>query len=179
MIKRTIKWEKFRNPLLNVSPDEDGERIMVRNTPFGPEGMRFNPDFPEEQVYIAHTNFDIDDDVKEILDNMEGIEIVEVYSAYRMRVTIGKAFNPKRIRRLIKERLCYSSPPKLKFGEETDLNIYKETLRLNSQDKLWFMYVLPNGSFESQTFDNEEDREKCILKYEHVRKSIGGVILAP
>jgi hypothetical protein len=177
MNKRTIKWEKFRNPLTVVGAEDDGERVMIRSTPFGPEALRLNPDFPSEQVYIGHTNFDIDEEVKNAIENTEGVEILEIYSSYRMRVTIGKAFNPKRIRRMIRRKLCFPNQG-LQFDEGTDLKIYQETLRLKTNNKPWMMYILPNGEFESFTYDTDDELENSIMKYENVREGIGGVILS-
>lgn len=177
MNKRYIKWEKFKNPLIAAgSNDEDGGRVMVRSTPFGVEGLQLNPKFPTEKVYVAHTNFDIDENIFNIVDNTEGVEICEIYSPYRMRVTIGKAFNSKRVRRLINEKLC-SENKLYNFDDVSNMKIYEETLRLKSQDKPWSMFILPNGSFESKIFTSEESMENILVEWENVRKRIGGVIL--
>lgn len=176
-MNKTIKWEKFKNPLVNVnSPDEDG-RVMIRSTPFGPEAMQLNPDFPTEKVFIGHTNFDIDEEVINIIDNTEGVEILEVYSPYRIRITIGKAFNSKRIRRKIKERLCGNNK-KFNLNEEADIKIYQETLKLDKQKNPWLMYVLPNGSYESRIAKDENDLENIMMEFETIRDSIGGIILS-
>lgn len=177
-MNKTIKWEKFKNPLLNVNAsEEEGGRVMIRSTPFGPEAMQFNPDFPSEKVFIGHTNFDIDEEVINLIDNTEGVEVLEVYSSYRMRITIGKAFNSKRIRRKIKEKLCGNNK-RVNFNEEADIKIYQETLRLNKQDKPWLMYILPNGSYESRIAKDENELENIMFDFEIIRDSIGGAIIS-
>lgn len=179
MNKRIIKWEKFHNPLLNINDngEEDNSKIVVRATPFGPEGWKLNPDFPSEKVYIGHTNFDLDEDIKNILDNIDGVEILEIYSPYRMRITIGKAFNAKKIRRIISETLCNTNA-KMNFDEQTNVDLYRETLKLNRDGKPWAIYVLPNGKYENIIGENEQDLENKISHYENIRNSIGGTIIS-
>lgn len=178
MNKKTIRWEKFRNPILPVNKDDEEEsgRMMVKITPFGVEGLQFNPEFPAERVVIAHTNFDIDDIVQSTIENVDGVEILEVYSPYRMRITFGKAFNPKKVRRLITEKLCYS-PKQYKFDDDSNVNIYKETIRLNSESKPWSIFILPNGKYETKVFDDEDEMEKTLLQWESIKQRIGGTIL--
>ena len=48
--------------------------------------------------WTAHTNFRIDGEVKETLDQIEGIESLDIYTQYRMRISIGKAFNSMDVR---------------------------------------------------------------------------------
>lgn len=177
MMNKHIKWEKFTNPLLPVlaEGEEEAGRVMVRSTPFGVEGLKFNPNFPSEKVYIAHTNFDIDAGVKASVENTDGVEIVEVYSPYRMRITIGKAFNGKKVRYIITKKLCEVNS--YNFTDKVNISLYKETINLKSQNKPWSIFVLPNGSYESKSFSTEGEMMDTVNQWQLIKSKIGGLIL--
>lgn len=177
MSKRKIRWEKFRNPLLPVGETEENGRVALRATPFGVEGLQFNQEFRPEHTYILHTNFDIDESVKITIENIEGVEILEIYSPYRARITIGKAFSAKSIRRLINDRLC-SEAKKYNFDDDTNMKIYTERIKMKNQEHPWSMFILPNGNFESRIFVDQYQMEDTITKWEDIRQIIGGVIIA-
>jgi hypothetical protein len=43
--------------------------------------------------WVAHTNFNISEHIKQVVEETEGIETLEILSRYRMRVGIGKCFD--------------------------------------------------------------------------------------
>ncbi len=43
----------------------------------------------------GHTNFNITDGVKEIVNKTDGVETFDIFTRYRMRIGIGKIFKPK------------------------------------------------------------------------------------
>lgn len=177
MNKRRVRWEKIHNPLLPAGlPEEETGRIALRSTPFGVEGLQFNPEFPSERAYIAHTNFDIDELVKSTVENIEGVEILEIYSPYRMRITVGKAFNPREVRRVITEKLCREIKH-YNFDEATNVKIYQETLKMKKQNELWSIFILPNGNYESMIFSDKNEMENTLSNWESIRQRIGGIIL--
>ena len=180
MNKRRIKWEKLENPLLHINDegevDNEG-RVMIQVSPFGAAGYKFNPNFPNEQAYVGHTNFDISDDILQYIKDIDGVEVVQVISPYRFRVIVGKAFSGRKIRRKITEELC-GQDDVLGYDIENDVGIYRETLKLRSQKKPWGIYILPNGKFETVIRDTEDELEKELSKYNYIRENIGGVILS-
>jgi hypothetical protein len=42
--------------------------------------------------WMGHTNFDITKKVAEIIEKTEGVESLDIYTRYRFRISIGKAF---------------------------------------------------------------------------------------
>jgi hypothetical protein len=42
--------------------------------------------------WTGHTNFDITKNIALLLDNIEGIETLDIFTRYRFRIGIGKAF---------------------------------------------------------------------------------------
>lgn len=55
--------------------------------------------------WIGHTNFDITVNIKNILDNMAGVEVLKILSRYRFFVGVGKLFDFKEVRKNIEENL--------------------------------------------------------------------------
>jgi hypothetical protein len=42
--------------------------------------------------WVGHTNFSITKDVVDIIENTDGVEILDIFTRYRFRVAIGKCF---------------------------------------------------------------------------------------
>jgi len=55
--------------------------------------------------WMGHTNFDITNETKNILNKIEGVEIMRICSRYRFFVGIGKMFDFKNVRSLIEKAL--------------------------------------------------------------------------
>jgi hypothetical protein len=117
----TIIWEKWRDPFgededfdenlenfLGDSEDEyDNElesnllnpivnqkKIRVVATPMGivpineytSSGKIFN-------FWVGHTNFDLTKNIGLLIESIEGVESLDIFTRYRFRIAIGKAFN--------------------------------------------------------------------------------------
>jgi len=113
-----IVWEKWKDPFGYINEDDlpdDGigdffdeesddnipmlseksipKQVKVISTPMGivplnehtASGKIFN-------FWTGHTNFNITKGVSTILDNAEGVETLDVFTRYRFRIGIGKAF---------------------------------------------------------------------------------------
>ena len=48
--------------------------------------------------WIGHCNFNLTDDIKNEMDNVEGIEVLKICSRYRFFIGIGKMFDFKNVR---------------------------------------------------------------------------------
>lgn len=55
--------------------------------------------------WVGHTNFDITEDVKNIVDTCKGVEILKIHSRYRFFVGIGRMFEFSDVRKQIEESL--------------------------------------------------------------------------
>lgn len=56
-------------------------------------------------LWIAHTNFRMSFDLKDFINNIEGIESFELISPYRWRFSIGKLFNEDSIKKLMEDKI--------------------------------------------------------------------------
>ena len=51
--------------------------------------------------WVAHTNFNLTEKIKNQLDKIEGVELLKIYSRYRFLVGVGRMFDFKDVRRKI------------------------------------------------------------------------------
>ena len=177
---RKIVWKKWVNPIKYINQqgeESENSNILLQHTPFGVMPVKLNAElYQNKNIFIGHTNFDIDEDIKYIIEETPGVESLEVFSPYRFKIVVGTAFHNKRVLRDIKTRLCNDNIG-YDFSIEDSNDIYKHTLELRKNSKPWFIYILPNGKYESFTFNNEDDLENKIKEYSDIRDIIGGVIL--
>jgi hypothetical protein len=122
--------------------DFGGGNTKLMPTPFGLAVIdnSVNP-FKNMQLLQFHTNFPITHEVKDIIEETPGIEILKILTQYRGVISVAKLFNSTEVRREVGNRLI----PK----NEIPNNIIKEKvveLKTKLQDySNWAIIVLPNG----------------------------------
>lgn len=176
---KKIKWSKWNNPItdldINGSEIEEG-RIVIKNTPFGLQPAKINNNnLIKNRTYIGHTNFDLDEDCKQILDQTPGVESVEIETSYMFRVVIGAAFNKKAVKISIEQALCQSDD--MEISPDCKTKIYQEQERLRQQGKLWGIFILPNGNYESFVADSNKELSNKLHLYNSIRHRIGGQLI--
>lgn len=55
--------------------------------------------------WIGHTNFNITSKIADIIEKTEGVETLDIFTRYRFRIAIGKAFEDSTIMRLINSKI--------------------------------------------------------------------------
>ncbi len=103
--KHRVIWEKFENPY--QPPEEEDEEEYVDSyekegqvqqmhpvvlTPQGPVGIYNLSDVMN--FWIGYTDFIITKPIIKLIDKTSGVESLEVFTPYRMRISIGKLFKP-------------------------------------------------------------------------------------
>ena len=53
--------------------------------------------------WVAHTNFNLTEKIKDNLDDVEGVELLKVFSRYRFLVGVGKMFDFSEVRKEIEK----------------------------------------------------------------------------
>lgn len=198
MNKRSIMWKKWVDPFA-VFDDElekkkeeltDGEDLdsdkevksfkglKVLNTSFGivpvnDENISSN----NFDFWVGHTNFNITEDVINVLNTIPGIEILDVFSRYRFRISIAKHhdFTFREVRKNIDNALCGNDESKER-GVVTKLVQLQEKV---SEYKHWAIMSLPNGVITSivSNSDNDEKFLKQLNLYIQLRNSIHAIVL--
>ncbi len=94
---------------LNLKEDDLEDDVEILNAGMM---MPMNPKIFDElsmitnfDCWIGHTNFDITNDTKKILDNTEGVEVLKIFSRYRFFIGVGKMFKFQDVRNNIEKQL--------------------------------------------------------------------------
>jgi len=57
------------------------------------------------KFWIGHTNFNITNDISSLIEKIDGVEILDIFTRYRFRIAIGKAFKDRDVMQKIQETL--------------------------------------------------------------------------
>lgn len=208
--KRTIIWEKWVDPMGTRQDDDLDEFVREEHmsdyekseteerkasvyrvrpaalTNFGVIPINTHNDPAKAFDYwVGHTDFYIGEKTAEIIDGTPGVEIFDLFSGYRFRISVGKAFNFRDVRVALETRLHTLNPPKLK-PEETqlplDLKLKEKILtkigEIKELSSYWIIYVLPNSELEVSLPKDPESfkhRKQILLD---TRELAGGFVLA-
>lgn len=132
-MKRIIKWEKWVDPfggdmdeakwtdydndivdpqaILDIDDEANKDMpfkkaIKVIASPLGL--IPYNEHTASGKIFnfwLGHTNFDITSNIKEIIEETDGVEILDIFTRYRFRIAIGKCFNDSETMKLISDKL--------------------------------------------------------------------------
>ena len=81
--------------------EEEYEEEMPAVVPISPQLMEEISILSSYECWIGHTNFDITKDIKNKLDEIEGVEMLRILSRYRFFIGLGKLFDFKNVRKNI------------------------------------------------------------------------------
>ena len=131
MSKNKIIWEKWVDPFFseNITDNEDhndteedfpsydeysekqeaediDESVLLLYSDMGV--IPYNEKMPSGKIFnfwIGHTNFDITHSIKEKIEQVDGIEILDVFTRYRFRIAIAKSFRDREVMNNISKAL--------------------------------------------------------------------------
>jgi len=55
--------------------------------------------------WVGHTNFTITPTIVDILENVDGVESLDIFTRYRFRIAIGKVFDDARVMKEINDQI--------------------------------------------------------------------------
>lgn len=79
--------------------------VKIISTPMGLIPIDSNMTNKLFNFWTGHTNFDITKKIKDTIESTEGVETLEIYTRYRFRVGVGKAFNDSDVMRRINKNV--------------------------------------------------------------------------
>lgn len=132
--------------------------------------------------WIGHTNFAITDKELSVLDNVEGIEVLEVMTKYRFFIGIGKLFNFQSVRLNIQHALCGNESNELEMtGDITGTSaifqkINEIMMNVQGRDR-WAVYVGKDGSIRSISSDEYPEKEDYYRELQVLRSNKNGNII--
>lgn len=157
-----------------LETENDDTSIRVIMTPFGVIPI-INDQIMKS--YIGNTNFNFTiqretNDTQcdlELVENIEGVEIVKVFSRYKFLITIGELFDDEDVLNKVKKILCNT--------KESELEIFHSLVEKTKQNakkhNYWAVYCLPNGQIE--TLISNEYNDNFIQQFSLLSKTYKGV----
>ena len=114
--------------------------------------------------WIGHTNFDITNEVKQLIEKTPGIEAFRVMSRYRFFIGIGKLFKFRHSAQLIQSALNVTLTPKEAGGDDVFIDIIKKQLK---SYKRWAIFCSKDGLLEyaASNDDNDPEFEAAVNKF--------------
>jgi hypothetical protein len=122
LINRKIIWEKWEDPFIfpelkeqettdsdyseyeSEYEDQEEEIEAIENDAiilYSSMGViPYNEKTPSSKIFnfwIGHTNFDITNSVQELISAVTGVEILDVFTRYRFRIAVAKAFKDRNV----------------------------------------------------------------------------------
>jgi hypothetical protein len=102
------KWTDYENEIDEIYDEDideedelepiaflgDRKEIRVIATPMGL--MPYNELTAPGKIFnfwVGHTNFNITKNIASIIENCEGVEILDIFTRYRFRIGVGKCFS--------------------------------------------------------------------------------------
>jgi hypothetical protein len=111
--------------------------------------------------WMGHTNFDIGEEEKDIIEATPGVETLDIFTRYRIRLSVGLAFDEEEVLDEIVGRL--NPPEPVALPKTTGIDRVKK--HLGSKYKFWAIFVLPDGQLDYRTGDTQESVREKIKNY--------------
>jgi len=206
MTNKEIAWEKWEDDIVEErrredskieSLDEDGleesfleaiENLPMQEVPKVVSTAMgifeiYDRNKPSNQYdcWLGHTNFNITQEVKNCIEDIEGVEVLKVLTRYRFFVGIAKMFDFKKVRIEIEKIACgkhLASQEESILAPETRIAVDDIKSRISSQ-KWWAIYIFPNGQIDYISSNNSNDTEYLdkLQIFKSAEEYSGGLLL--
>lgn len=113
--------------------------------------------------WMGHANFDIGEEEKNIIEATPGVETLDVFTRYRIRLAVGLAFDEEEVLDEIVIRLNPPQPNITAPRKITGIDGIKK--HLDSKYKFWAIFILPDGQLDYRTGDTQDSVKEKIENY--------------
>ena len=173
-----LRWQDTKDPELSgeqsttdsFSEDDDQESARHVRMISGPYGLvpvgEHGLSSKLYKLWVAHTNFDITESVVETVEEIPGVEILRVWTRYRMWIGIANLFDTTEVQKAIDYALCGEPepPPPRSISKKQDaaVNILIKRLQKEHENEAWAVCRLPDGTLWAGTGADSETVSKTI-----------------
>lgn len=158
------KWKNYKNNRKIVRTDKSSGPILVSRfgiIPLTEDGIPSR----SHNLWMMHTNFDINPEVESIVCKIPGVESFDVFTRYRARISFGKLFSENDVKDEIERILTTEKIPESKIIHNIFL---KEIInKAKAKYKVWAVVVLKeNNGFKIFSGKDKEEVLKMIESLE-------------
>lgn len=187
----TVEDELQDNPESKNEEDTESEGMELlfpSESLFMPPKSRTTPigEYPEDSLlkpsdrwdcWICHTNFDITNDIVELIEGISGVEVLKIMGRYSFFIGVAKMFDIKEVRHDIESSLCTYTEEEIFSNDEINktVNLVKEQLQ---ETEYWSILVSPHGDVEYISSDKMDKAYlDGLVELTYLKGKIGGIIL--
>lgn len=194
-MRKRIKWEKWVSPFNTQNEEEeedaDGEdwkskgsvkSLNLGQTIVGPMGIVPLTEHGDPaklyNFHMMHTNFNLSEPIQNTIQNIDGVEGLDIFSRYRARLAFGKLFDENDVQESIEAVLCKEEvsqvtkkveilPSVKKDAVFSRLDAVKEQMRMKYA--YWFIAITEKEEVKLFGNENKEVVEQKILEYPNAK----------
>lgn len=208
MLHKKIAWEPWDEDVIEQEiaedfysgqTDEDDEDGVMQDammfldkipslvtTPMGMYQLHDKMNIMNQfDCWMGYTNFDITESVKDIIEDTEGVELLNIMTRYRFFIGVGKLFNFSDVRIEIERSICGDHNSDDDDDDDYDListEYTEETVDMIrdsiSTDRYWAIFVCKSGEilYTSTNKDNDKTYIETLERYKKRKSNNGGLI---
>ena len=197
-------WEEriYEDPIVIDEYDEaemEEEEIVPKRVPINLIAaiVEQNKLLNSFDFWILHTNFDINNEVKKIIESTPGVETAEPLTRYRVKLgfTISGLFDNSKVKQDIQDALTkhdisatgeesaldlldFSNQIAISaFGPEVQESILSAQKELEERGLYWSIYVFPSGAIDTCEKNTQEEMDEHLAFLIEVESLIGGRVI--
>jgi len=211
-MKKKFAWEKWYNLLddevesMNKESEEEIVTFDLEESensfhgvmvPQNPPPIGFVSAIKEQNEFInsfdfwvLHTNFDITEEIKQLMESIPGVESITVLTRYRVKVGLTKSglFNNTQVKQMIQNKIVGMDKHKGPYIQEDYLSdilfdtATQETIEQTKKDlessdhKFWSFYIFPNGQLSIDEVDSKDELDEKVQLFQTLEYLIGGKV---
>lgn len=209
-IPRFISWSKWHDPLNSEDSEfeyipekdvqnfdnnqneiydeddeeEDGNPTPVIITPLAIIPLKpFNNPTKVFNFWLGETTFTLSKRVASIINDIPGVEILDIFTRYKFRIAVGNNFPFQYVRQSIEKALDASPPVKnnsINMNLDNDIRAQIQSIIQVQLAKFpfWAIYICPNGQVDiSADHKNTDEFKHRLDLYTSARELAGGAII--
>jgi len=204
-MRKKFVWEPWEDPIDPADPfavnsasqpwDDDYEEMEAKksfpmaHTPFGflpiTENNKASNRF---DFWVLHTNFDLTEDITDIVDSIPGVETAEVFTRYRMRIGFPRSglFNVGEVKKQIQDAIIEADQRQyvaqlMLFDAEIIHKALATCKDLSRTADYWGIYVVPNGNMSIVKAQEQSDYpqfKEQLRVFKTAQQLVGGQVLS-
>jgi len=116
--------------------------------------------------WLGHTNFGITREIAKAISRTPGVETLDVFTRYRFRIGVGKAFNQHAVRKAIDDLLRPKPKEEKKETKKPSSPLERTQALLKKKFKAWAIGVMPSGIIEVAGGETVEEVTMKMKRFE-------------
>lgn len=160
-MRRIVRFERWENPFDDIEGTEAViQDFMDRN---------FN-------IWILHSNFEMNNDTLDLLWDIPGVEVLEPLTRYRLKIAFGRLFKEEEVKTKINRMLLFSDHQQLTLTDTLKEQVDRAADILKDY-AFWIIMVLPNGKMNTASAQSYDPTfERTYELFRETQRAVGAYV---